>query len=356
MTDPPPLVLRLHDCFAEALSRGLDQVHEARFGFAEQPVRLRIVGRRLNQRTRRAFAHLCDGGEREPVLQVDLWDEAETGVPCPLDDGGMDLGQRWTACDGILTASPDGRYVGFRYQDSLTILDRHSQRMVGCRRSGSRLSRGECSKPFVVLLTVWYHDRGVQIFHAGLIARGGAGILLPGDSGAGKSTTCLASVAQGLDFLGDDFVGVERIRGEAPRGHSVYGTACLTREGLTRFPEVHPHAVEDRFPEEEKPILFLAEVFPERLVRNVPIRAIVLLRVGVERTEIRRATRPQALRQIASSTLHTVVPRPGREALETVSDLVERVPAYWLLLGSDPRDVPASIDRILADSGGDGLR
>lgn len=352
--DAPPIVQRMHEAFARSLARCPDEVREHRCAFAGRPISLRFVGNRLADRTYRAFAHLAsDDAEAEPAsLQVDLWDEAETGVPCPLDDAAMDLGQRWIACDGILTASLDGRYVGFRYDDSLTILDRHAQRMIGCRRSGSQLSRGECSKPFVVLLSVWYHDRGVQIFHAGLIARAGAGLLFPGESGTGKSTTSLASVVHGLEYLGDDFVGVERTEANALRGHSIYGTACLARDGLARFDEIRPHAIEDGFAGEEKPILFLAELFPDRLRRTVPIRAVVLLRVGVARTEIRKATRPEALRCFAASTLHTVVPRPGRAALQMIGDLVERVPAYWLLLGSDPRDIPPSVDHILTAAGG----
>ncbi len=111
------------------------------------------------------------------------------------------------------------------------------------------------------------------------------------------------------------------------------------------------HAVEDRFPEEEKPILFLAEIYPERLRATVPVHAVALLRIGAERTEIRPASRPEALRHFAASSLHTVVPRPGRAGLEMMAALVARVPAYWLLLGPDPRDVPGGIERILASAG-----
>jgi len=79
---------------------------------------------------------------------------------------------------------------------------------------------------------------------------------------------------------------------------------------------------------------------------------VALLRVRQERTEIRPARPAEALREFAASTLHTVVPRPGREALQKIAELVERVPAYWILLGPDLGDVSRSIDRILARAGG----
>ncbi len=351
---PPARMQRMADALAEALDRAPGELCEATYGFAGRPVRLRVVGSRLAERTRRAFAHLqrtLDAGTA-PALRVDLWDETETGVPCPLDAMSDDPDRQWLACDGTLTASADGRYVGFRYQDSVTVLDRLAGHMIGCRRNGSHLSRGECSKPFNLVLSIWYHDQGVQILHAGLVARDGAGVLLPGASGTGKSTTSLASVAQGLEYLGDDFVGLERADDGTWLGHSIYDTACLARKDMGRFPAIEPHAVEDRFPEEEKPILFLAEVYPDRLRATVPVRAVALLRVRQERTEIRPARPAEALREFAASTLHTVVPRPGREALQKIADLVERVPAYWILLGPDLGDVSRSIDRILARAGG----
>jgi hypothetical protein len=272
-------------------------------------------------------------------------------VSCPLEVGSTP-GRQWLACDGTLSASPDGRYVSFHYQDSVTILDRQTQHIIGCRRSGSHLSRGECSKPFVLLLSIWYHDRGVQILHAGLIAAHGTGVLLPGESGAGKSTTSLASAAQGLEYLGDDFVGLEREADGSFVGHSVYNTTCLARENLARFPEILPHAVEDSFPEEEKPILFLSEVYPGLLRATVPVGAVVLLRIRSEHTEIDRARPAEALRQFAASTLHTVVPRPGRAALQKMAALAEYVPAYWLRLGPDLCDIRPSIESIIADAAG----
>jgi hypothetical protein len=356
MDDGPPRVLAVQRAFAEVLARHPGQVREAAYTFAGRPVVLRVVGVRLAERIQRPFAHLRrhDRAAAPPPLQIDLWDEAETGVPFPVDGASPDLDQQWLACDGTLRASADGRYVSFQYQDSITLLDRRRQRMIGCRRNGSHLSRGECSKPFVVMLTVWYSDQDVQILHSGLIARHGAGVLIPGESGTGKSTTSLASVSQGLEFLGDDFVGLERLKDGTFRGHSIFNTACLTRASLGRFADVQPHAVEDRFPEEEKPILFLAEIYPDRLRASVPIHAVVLLRIGAERTAIQPAGRAEALRHFAASTLHTVVPRPGRAALEMMAALVARVPAYWLLLGPDLRDVPGGIERILASASGIG--
>jgi hypothetical protein len=343
-----PALDRMAAAFADATGRSAAGVHEGAYAFAGRPVRLRVAGEALGRRTHRAFAHLrAQETAAAPELVVELWDEAETAIPCPVDADATDLDRRWIAAGGILAASASGRYVSFRYQDSVAVLDRSAGRIVGCRGAGSRLSTGEYSKPLVHLLSIWFHDRGVQLLHAGLIAGPRGGVLIPGEGGTGKSTSCVAAATQGLEFLGDDFIGLEQVDGNFV-GHSVFGTACLARRDLDRFRAIAGLAVDDGIPEEEKPILFLPEVFPERLRASVPVRAVVLLRVGADRTEVRPAGRAETMRHFAASTLHTVMPRPGREALVRLAALVERVPAWWLLLGPDIEDLAPGVDRILS--------
>lgn len=353
---PPARLADMQRAFAAALARHPEAVHEAAYRIAGRPVRLRVVGDRLAARTQRPFAHLqLRGGATPAGLTIDVWDEEETGVSYLAGAAATELDRRWIACDGTITATPDGRYVSFRYQDSVTILDRRAQHMVSCRRSGSCLSSGECSKPYVLMLSIWLHDRGVQVLHCGLVARRGAGVLLPGASGTGKSTTSLAAMTQGLALLGDDFVGLERAGDAGFAGHSLFSSVCLTRDMLARWPAIRPEAIADGLAGEEKPIVFAAELHPARLCATVPIRALALLRIRQPRTGIQPAGRGEALRALAASTLHTVVPRPGRSALETMGGLAERLPAFWLSLGPDLADVAPSIDAILARVGhGDG--
>ena len=343
-----PAMDRMAAAFADAAGRSPVRLHERAYTFAGRAVCIRVAGEAFGGRTHRAFAHLrAHDAPTAPELTVELWDEAETGIPCPVAAEAADLDRRWIAAGGTLAASASGRCVSFRYQDSVAVLDRSAGRIIGCRGGGSRLSTGEYSKPLVHLLSIWFHDRSVQLLHAGLIAGPQGGVLIPGESGTGKSTTCVAAVAQGLEFLGDDFIGLEQVDSGFV-GHSVFGTACLARRDLARFPSFARLAVDEGIPEEDKPILFLPEVFPERLRASVPVRAVVLLRVGAERTDVRPAGRAETMRHFAASTLHTVVPRPGREALVRLAELVERVPAWWLLLGPDIEDLAPGVDRILS--------
>lgn len=327
---------------------------EAWCRFAGRPVRFRLMGRVLSRRILAPFAHLETQrlGASGLGLIVDIWDEAETGVPCPVSPApGAWLA--WRAAEGTLLASPDGRCVGFHYGDSLTLFDRAEKRIVGWRKSAASFSRYERSKPFIILLSVWYNDRDLQIVHAGLVARKEHGILMPGRGGAGKSTACLLCACDRFDFLGDDFVGLEAVPDGPFLGHSVFDTICLEPHNLARFPELARHFVGSVPPVEDKAILSLSKVFPGQVRSAAPIRTIVLPRI-VNRPTSRMvpAAKPQALREFAASTLRNVLPRPGAAAMAKISLLVERVPAYWLELGRDTAGVARLLEELLARTSG----
>lgn len=51
---------------------------------------------------------------------------------------------------------------------------------------------------------VWNHAHGYLIFHAAVLQRGDAGVILPAPPGSGKSTLCAALVSRGWRLLSDE--------------------------------------------------------------------------------------------------------------------------------------------------------
>lgn len=347
-SDAPSRFGWLEEAFLEALGR-TDSTHEGSYVFAGRPVLLRTATKDLGTCLRRAFGHLASSGatRARDILRIDAWEDDPRRLPVGLRSS-IELDSSWIACGGTLSASRDRRYVSFHFGESVTFLDRAQQHMIACRRGGS-LSGGDRSKPLLLPLSIWYHDRGVQMLHSALVAHRGSGVLLPGTSGTGKSTTAIAAFDQGLTFLADDFVGVER-DGEGFLGHSIFGTACVHAESFAHFPRLAAHAVEATSEEDEKPLLYLPELAGERVANAAPIRAVVLLGSRLAHTRVSRARPAEAIREIAASTLHTVVPRPGRDALQLLGDLLGRVPSYRLQLGPDIRDLRGAVEQVVADA------
>jgi hypothetical protein len=116
---------------------------------------------------------------------------------------------------------------------------------------------------------------------------------------------------------------------------------------LVRFPRLIPHAVYARRPDQEKSLVFLSDVFPDRLDTVAPIRALALPRVnGVSSPRLRRASRAEALFALAPKSL-ILLPSSGVKGLENLVRLAERVPCFWLELGQDMSEVPDRVEELI---------
>ena len=275
-----------------------------------------------------------------------MWDEAATGITVP----GQYSPERRRDDDVeiLLKVSEDGRYVCEQRDLSVSWLDTVSNRIVGSVSSAQFQYLDERARPQHKLISAWLDERGIQFVHAGLIGSGDTGILFVGNGGAGKSTSSVACLRAGLGYLGDDFVGIENGQ-TGYTGHGLFSSCLLNVGHLERFPDLKPHAVPAHQEFEDKSILYLADVFPGALRRSVPIAAIMLPRVMHRaQTTYRRASKAEALFAIAPTSV-MFLPRPSQQAFDRVADLVERVPAYWLELGSDIDRIPDAVKALAAE-------
>jgi hypothetical protein len=327
-----------------------DQAHVRRFRLLGRQLHLNTVGENLHAHLTSALAHLkdTDAAPAPGDLAAYMWDTETTGVDHPYHPlTGVPDGPEH------LDVSADDRTVRDLRGQWAAELDRIQGEIVGCTRfAAPRPLLHDLGKPLQTLIAVWARDLGIPLVHAGMVARGGNGVLLGGAGGAGKSTTSLACVDSGFDFLGDDRIGLEADAGNFI-GHSIYGSALVDQRQLEQFPALAGAAVAPRHPtRERKPLVFLNEVCPGQLVPTTRVRAVALPRIGEGRTtRIRPAKPAEALRIIAPSSL--ILPLgPGPLGMSRLAALVRTVPSYWLDLGTDLDGVAAGVDRILSEATG----
>jgi hypothetical protein len=308
-------------------------------------VRVRIVGPRLAAALAEPCAHLEAADDAEPALAIDVWHEAEAGIPRPgaaLDPG---LGLY-----GYMSASKDFRIVAEQRSHSAQWLDRRSQRAIVWVSALNRLCLDERARPFHKLLALRLADFGVQFVHAGLVAWDENGVLFTGKGGSGKSTCSLCCVLDGASYLGDDFIGLEAARDGSFSGHSLYGTALISPAHMTRYPALATACVPGNYPEEEKSVVELGRIAHGRLRAKTTVRAIVLPRVmGARESAFRRISAGEALLALAPSSI-LYLPGASPKAMERLGALVERVPSYRLELGHDLSQIPVRAKEILAEA------
>jgi hypothetical protein len=337
----------LAEAFLWAMKKNLDQVSESFYKFAGHPVRVRIVGRGLAEHLLLPVSHLQvhEPASLIPQLTIDLWDEKATGICC-----------RTAAPAGVLQAgevsatSTDGRFFGHHSPNTVTCFDRQTQHIIGSIAWGETVYLYERGKPLTRPLIAWYSDRNVQVIHGGLVSQDNQGILFGGWSGAGKSTSALACLHDGFDYFGEDYVGLQKLPDGTFMGYSIYNSAFLETSHLARFPALAPYIQKAKFLSEDKSLVLLSQVFPEKLKRSVPIRLLLLPRVtDLPESQIRPALKTKALLTLGPSTL-LGIPGLGSRRLDVLARLVEQLPCYWLDLGHNLGSIPRCVKELVAQT------
>ena len=165
-------------------------------------------------------------------------------------------------------------------------------------------------------------------------------MLLPGRGGSGKSSTSLACLLAGLDFLGDDYLAVAL--DPEPRIYCLYSTAKLERVNLTRYPELRRcrTAYEPGF---EKVVLFLEEGFGEQLRSSLPLDLVLKPRIsGSSDTTLGPAEAIEIERALNAETL-AHLPHVGVSTLEFLERVSRNFPRAVIHLGTERARIPAAI-------------
>jgi hypothetical protein len=252
----------------------------------------------------------------------------------------------------MISISAGGRYLRYDCMPWVTWYDRVARRLVGWRANADRLSMHERTRPLPFLLPSWYADAGVQVVHAGLVGRGEHGVLFCGANGAGKSTSSLACLSAGFDFLSDDHVGVAETSPGRFTGYSVFASTRLEPDHLERFPLLRPHAIPSHEPFDTKSLVLVADAFPAQARESIPIRAIALPKV-IDQPETRavRIPRAEALASVAKSSLLEMPFGNDHERFAQFARLVQHVPTYRLELGHRIDDIGPAVDALIGTLG-----
>ncbi len=193
--------------------------------------------------------------------------------------------------------------------------------------------------------------------HAGALARHDRGVLLPGTSGAGKSTTTVALVRAGFDFLGDDTVFLSSVA-EAPSSAS--DAAGITVTGFPDQVDVTVHTVamipelghlleEPLLPGRYKHSLRVEDLFASRIVASCRPALLVFPQVvSGQRSRAEPLDASGALRGLLPNVLLTD-PTASQSHLDMLGRLARTVPAFTLLAGSDIDGVAACVTELIED-------
>jgi HPr serine kinase-like protein len=196
--------------------------------------------------------------------------------------------------------------------------------------------------------------QGIEVFSlhgAGLIAPGGAGVLVVGDSGSGKSTLTIGLIRRGWRYLSDDAVLLRRcpagIEALALRRHFyVDGSASDRYTGLSLGHEIADSrggrrravAVERAFPAQRSASCLPVYLLFSRIVRRPT-------------TDLVPVETPVALgRLLAQSAQQAFERRATSKHLLVLTELLRQTRFYDLEAGTDLHENPALLEGLLAEA------
>ena len=192
-----------------------------------------------------------------------------------------------------------------------------------------------CAHPLLTLCLLELMKRhGRYPLHAGGVAVGADAVLLPGASGAGKSTLTAALLQLGTGFLSDDIVFLT----PDERGVEVFSFADqldVTDSTAAMFPELSDLLGVPLPPGRPKHQVRAETCFGSARVDRAPPAAIVLPAISRDPgSTLREADPGDLLAHLAPNILLTDAASSQRH-LDTLAALVDSVPAYHLVVGSD---------------------
>ena len=172
---------------------------------------------------------------------------------------------------------------------------------------------------------------GSYLLHAGAVARNGAGIILPGASGSGKSSLTMALLDRGYRYLSDELAVVDPITGELRAFPKPLGI-----KDISLFPNlvkrndlwVGPETVE---PGEDESVWYVhpEDLTPESIGCPIPIRYIIFPKyVPGAAPQLQRLAPSLAMRQLLENSVN--FPQFGGDGVRLMARLVEDAQCFSL--------------------------
>ena len=334
------------DFFAAVMERALRAeertgVVRHRIDLAGTTILLCFAGERLAGTLMPALRHLevPAGGPAEACFHV--WDSSGSGVamvppPCPRE-GFTDRGDIW----GFTSARIRSSYHWV--ECALNLLDLDGGEGVCWFNDAGDLPYWTAASPLRTLFHWLMAARGAHLLHAACVGTDAGGLLITGKGGVGKSTTSLACLDAGMDYVADDYL-VLRLDPE-PRAFSLYCTAKLDAGQLQRFPALRALLASPDIPAGGKAVLQLHPAHAGRLAKSLPVRLHATPRFLPQAETGFSPIAPVRLQRAAAFTTMAQLPHAGRDTVAFIERLVAEVPGAELGLGHDIAGIAGAVAR-----------
>ena len=318
---------------------------EHAFSIAENTITLHSAGKKLDELLFKAFAHLPIGTASSKSLNMYVWDVKESNLafefPTPENLGEEKLEkitEHYFKNYCVIFSERGVVFYAYDYQKNTAYI---------CIKDSDLLPNYFLASPFFRILKIWAKLLGFSILHAGGVANEKNGVLFVGKGGKGKSTTSLQCLLDGMYYVGDDYVLLDTSQSH-PVIYTMYCSGKLHLNHISNFPLLAQHSIYRPNTESyDKPLLYLNELFGEKLAYKRPLKAIVATQITNNSTTSYKPLSPfEALKALAPSTLLQL--NLGDQGdFAKMGNLTRTIPCYTLELGTNFQGIAPVVTHLL---------
>lgn len=200
---------------------------------------------------------------------------------------------------------------------------------------------------FHFALTELLKRQGLYTIHATALEKGGRGLLIPGASGRGKTTSCISLLRAGYRCLSDDHP-LLRENGNGLEILSFPVKIDVTEKTIAFFPELRE--ADGRLHQGvQKRYFFVEDIYPHAKADICDPALIIFPRItDMPKSRVEPLPKSRALEEILPQGLLVFDKEVARKQFQTFSRLVEKAACYRLYFGEDILDLPQLVDHLLS--------
>jgi len=283
-----------------------------------------------------SLAHLEISSQLKTDLAICLWDSFSTGKTFPIPPWNIEQiihnKQRWGFNNDRFAS------VFKPVNGTWHMLDKLRNKAIYWAPDFREIPYADRAFPLRTILNWWMQARSRQIIHGAAVGNRDGGVLILGQSEAGKSTVSLACLAAGMYFLGDDniLLGLD----STPYIYSLYSSAKLYPHDLPKFPFLGSVGKYKSEKETKKVLLFLLDYKTQLLARESPFNTVLLPKItGNKGHRLKKVTAAQSLKTAAPHSIFTFN-RDNPGILKDIAGIFRRTSHYILELGTETESLP----------------
>jgi hypothetical protein len=201
---------------------------------------------------------------------------------------------------------------------------------------------------FIFLLAELLKGKGYFLAHCSGVEKRGQGIIFPGFSGAGKTTSCVALIRQGYGFLGDDRPILRYNKSGGLELLSFPEPIDVTDYTIQLFPELKNYRLFLDNRNLRKQSFNAEELYPGSTRASCVPKLILFPEISaIKKSFLEVFPKSEALKTFLPHSLLAFDKEIARKHFDIIFDLIQSTDCYKVKLGADIQNLPGLVESVL---------